>query len=64
MSELEATVKARPAGTLVVLNFWADWAEPCKQMNDVADELAKEHPNALFVQVRDAARSEAPSVAA
>ncbi|KAF9072545.1 glutaredoxin [Rhodocollybia butyracea] len=33
-----------------VLNFWAAWAEPCKQMNDVTNELAKKYPSILFLQ--------------
>jgi Grx4 family monothiol glutaredoxin len=32
-------------------NFWAPWAEPCKQMNEVVRELAKKYPNVLFLQV-------------
>ncbi|KAK7043880.1 glutaredoxin [Paramarasmius palmivorus] len=34
-----------------VLNFWAEWAEPCKQMNAVAVELAKKYPSVLFLQI-------------
>ncbi|KAJ3997044.1 glutaredoxin [Lentinula boryana] len=34
-----------------VLNFWAEWAEPCKQMNDVTTELAKKYPSILFLQI-------------
>jgi len=34
-----------------VINFWAPWAAPCEQMNDVAKELAKKYPAALFLQV-------------
>lgn len=29
--------------TLLVLNFWAAWAEPCQHMNEVFDELAKQY---------------------
>ncbi len=32
-------------------NFWAPWAEPCKQMNEVMAELSKKHPNVLFLKV-------------
>ena len=28
---------------VIVLNFWAPWAEPCLQMNDVFVELARKH---------------------
>ncbi|KIM39191.1 hypothetical protein M413DRAFT_447153 [Hebeloma cylindrosporum] len=34
-----------------VINFWAPWAEPCKQMNEVAKELSNKYKAALFVQV-------------
>ena len=34
-----------------LLNFWAPWAEPCKQMNEVVSELAKKYPTLLVLQV-------------
>ncbi|KAH9481903.1 Glutaredoxin-3 [Psilocybe cubensis] len=34
-----------------VINFWAPWAEPCKQMNEVVAELSKKYPVVLFLQV-------------
>jgi len=34
-----------------LLNFWAPWAEPCKQMNEVAIELAKKYPNLLVLEI-------------
>ncbi|KAJ3979525.1 glutaredoxin [Lentinula detonsa] len=34
-----------------VLNFWAEWAEPCKQINAVTIELAKKYPSILFLQI-------------
>ncbi|CCL99932.1 uncharacterized protein FIBRA_01957 [Fibroporia radiculosa] len=34
-----------------LINFWAPWAEPCKQMNDVVLELAKKYPQVLVLQV-------------
>jgi len=34
---------------LVVVHFWAPWAEQCKQMDDVMQELAKQNPNVCFV---------------
>ncbi|KAJ3761250.1 glutaredoxin [Lentinula raphanica] len=34
-----------------VLNFWAPWAEPCKQMNEVTRELANKFPSILFLQI-------------
>jgi thiol-disulfide isomerase/thioredoxin len=35
-----------------LINFWAPWAEPCKQMNEVVFELAKKYPQVLVLQVR------------
>lgn len=35
-----------------LINFWAPWAEPCKQMNEVVVELAKKYPQVLVLQVR------------
>jgi thiol-disulfide isomerase/thioredoxin len=35
-----------------IINFWADFAEPCKQMNQVFQELSKKYPAGLFLQVR------------
>ena len=35
-----------------VINFWAPWAEPCKQMNEVIKELSKKYQQTLFLQVR------------
>ena len=40
-----------------VTNFWAPWAEPCKGMNDVVAELAKNNSKLLFLNVCDAARA-------
>lgn len=34
-----------------IINFWAPWAEPCHEMNEVVKELAKKYPAALFLQV-------------
>lgn len=34
-----------------LINFWAPWAEPCKQMNEVVTELAKKYPRVLVLQV-------------
>jgi Grx4 family monothiol glutaredoxin len=37
---------------VVALNFWAPWAAPCQQMNQVFAELSLKHPSVAFGQVR------------
>ncbi|KAI0703838.1 glutaredoxin [Cytidiella melzeri] len=34
-----------------LINFWAPWAAPCAQMNEVVLELAKKYPTLLVIQV-------------
>lgn len=34
-----------------LINFWAPWAEPCKQMNEVVLELARKYSQLLVLQV-------------
>jgi thiol:disulfide interchange protein len=41
----------RDLNVVGVLNFRADWAEPCKQMDVVAKELASKYSRALFLEV-------------
>ncbi|KAG8930933.1 monothiol glutaredoxin grx4 [Tulasnella sp. 418] len=41
-----------------VLNFWAPWAEPCKQMNEVAKELARKHENILVLNIEAESQAE------
>ncbi|CAO3674486.1 unnamed protein product [Umbelopsis vinacea] len=47
-AEFQKTVES--SNGPVVLNFWASWAEPCQQMNDVFRELASKFPALNFVQ--------------
>ena len=35
----------------VLLDFWADWCQPCKLMNPVLDEFEKEYPNIKLVKI-------------
>ncbi|KAI8926759.1 thioredoxin-like protein [Entophlyctis helioformis] len=41
-------VAAQPVS---VLNFWAEWHEPCKDMNDVFDELSRKYPVLSFIRL-------------
>lgn len=34
-----------------LIYFWTSWAEPCVQMNQVVEELAKAHPKLLALRV-------------
>ncbi|CAG8759977.1 31578_t:CDS:2, partial [Racocetra persica] len=35
----------------IVLNFWAEWAKACEQMNEVFAELAKKYTTLKFIKI-------------
>ncbi|KAI8051032.1 glutaredoxin [Syncephalis plumigaleata] len=37
--------------TVAVLNFWATWAQQCKQMNEVFADLARQYKQLQFIQI-------------
>ncbi|KAH9933564.1 glutaredoxin [Epithele typhae] len=45
------TLLSEDLGRVSLINFWAPWAEPCKQMNEVVLELARKYPQVLVLQV-------------
>lgn len=36
---------------LQVIDVWAEWCAPCKKFTPIFNEVAKEFPNAEFIQV-------------
>ncbi|KAF9903161.1 Glutaredoxin 3 [Linnemannia zychae] len=46
-----AAVFQPTTSTVYALNFWAAWAPPCVQMNDVFEELASKNSNIKFIKI-------------
>ncbi len=47
-NEFDSAVSAAD-GMPVLVDFWAEWCGPCKQLSPILDELAKEMAGALTV---------------
>ena len=43
---------------LFILHFWTSWSEPCIQINEALDDLAKEFINCIFLKVEAETLSE------
>ena len=39
----------RQAGKLVIVDFYADWCRPCKQLAPILDKIVKEHGGSVIV---------------
>ncbi len=52
ISEAQFADEVLLAKELVVVDYWADWCSPCKQLAPIIDELAREYENRVkFVKV-------------
>jgi thioredoxin len=48
MQNFEDTIESHE---MVLLDFWAEWCQPCKMLAPVFEEMAKHNPDILFGKV-------------
>ena len=51
VTEKTFTDEVLMAGGLVVVDYWADWCSPCKQLSPLIEELSNEYGDVKFVKV-------------
>jgi thiol-disulfide isomerase/thioredoxin len=51
IEQFQQVLKSAGPTQVVALNFWAPWAAPCTQMNQVFAELSLKYPSVKFAQV-------------
>jgi len=50
--QLNEVLANAPAGEIAILNFYTGWAEPCKQMNQIFENLASQSTNkTLYISI-------------
>jgi len=51
LEQFQQFIQSAEPAQVVALNFWAPWAAPCQQMNQVFAELSQKYPSVKFAQV-------------
>jgi len=51
VEQFQEVLKSAGPTQVVALNFWAPWAAPCTQMNQVFAELSLKYPSVKFAQI-------------
>lgn len=50
-SELEEIMNEAPSDSVIVVDFYATWCGPCKNIAPKIEQLEKDHENVIFLKV-------------